>query len=123
MKTLWALRRRLLIGVLLLAQACATQGLWRYADPNERIWIDAGKITEARLQARGIRYEISQTDWGSGYLIEKSGWEKMKDYHLRLLGTPVTLALDAATTVVVVGVYLFLNDPQGTCDLIEALAH
>jgi hypothetical protein len=37
-----------------------------------------------------------------------------------MLGTPVTLAVDAATTVAVVGVYLFLSDPVGTLSLLEA---
>jgi hypothetical protein len=54
---------------------------------------------------------------------EKSGWQKFNDYHLRILGTPVTLAVDAVTTVAVVGVIMFLNDPDGTCSLIEALCN
>ncbi len=47
----------------------------------------------------------------------------MKDYQLRALGTPVTLVVDAAATVVVVGVYVFLADPVGTCSLIEGMSN
>jgi hypothetical protein len=40
---------------------------------------------------------------------------------LRALGTPVTLVIDAATTVVVVGTFVFINDPGGTARLIDKL--
>ena len=111
--------RVILMGLLLNCQACSTAKLWEDANPNERIWIDASKTTEAALKERGLDYQVYSNERGSGYLIKKSGREKMKDYQLRALGTPVTLVLDAAATVVVVGVYMFLSDPVGTCSLIE----
>ena len=110
-----------LVGLLVICQSCATSKLWEDTDPNVRIWIDANKITEAALKSRGVKYQVQASEQGTGYLVEKSGWEKMKDYHLRMLGAPVTLVVDAATTVVVVGVYMLVNDPEGTCYLIEAL--
>ncbi len=117
--------RRLLgiacLALLLGVQGCATARLWADTDPNERIWIDAGKTTEAALQKKGVVYEVYSGDLGKGYLIRKSARNKMKDYHLRMLGTPVTLVVDAAATVVVVGVYMFVNDPVGTSSLIEDL--
>lgn len=112
----------LLACYLLGCQACTTAKLWEDANPNDRIWIDADKTTEASLKERGVKYEVYSRDGVSGYLIRKDGFERMKDYQLRALGTPVTLVVDAASTVVVVGFYMFLNDPDGTCELIRCLA-
>lgn len=112
----------LLMGLLLSGQACTTAKLWEDANPNDRIWIDADKTTEASLKARGVDYQVYNDKGVSGYLIKKHGLERMKDYQLRALGTPVTLVVDAAATVVVVGVYMFINDPVGTCSLIECIA-
>lgn len=112
-----------LIGLLLICQACSTAKLWQDANPNDRIWIDANKTTEAALKERGLDYEVYNDKGVSGYLIKKHGLERMKDYQLRALGTPVTLVLDAAATVVVVGVYMFISDPAGTCSLIESTSN
>lgn len=68
-------------------------------------------------------YEVYDHGNGKGYLIKKSRMDTMKDYQLRALGTPVTLVLDAATTVVVVGVYVFFHDPVVTGGLINNLCH
>lgn len=111
-----------LIALLLTCQGCATSALWARTDPQARVWIDENRTTEAELQKRGVDYEVYNGEKGNGYLIKKSGWQKMKDYQFRALGTPVTLALDAASIVVVVGVYMFVNDPVGTVSLIDDLA-
>ena len=113
----------ILLGALVICQSCVTQRLWDDANPAERVWIDADKITEESLKNRGVKYEVYSDERGKGYLIEKTGLQKMGDYHLRMLGTPVTLVLDGASSVAVVGVYLFLNDPKGTCNLIRAVSH
>ena len=111
-----------LLGALVLCQSCCTSALWRDTDPRARVWIDSGKITRQSLQERGVKYETTVVQGREGYLVEKSDWGKFKDYQLRMLGTPVTLTVDVATTVVVVGVYMFLNDPQGTVALIDVLS-
>ena len=116
------LMRWLLVWMMVLSQSCATQALWKNTDPQERIWIDATKVTEESLRSRGVAFEAFESPKGKGFLIEKSGWRKMGDYHLRALGTPVTLVLDTATTVVVVGFYLLLVEPEGTVSLIQTLA-
>lgn len=105
------------VAILLGAQGCATSYLWENTDTNERIWIDAGKTTEEALQERGVDYQVYEGKRGKGYLVRKTSRHKMKDYSLRMLGTPVTLAVDAATTVAVIGVYMFLHDPVGTVAL------
>jgi len=108
---------------LLTCASCCTSALWENTDPNGRLWLDSKQITEAELQRRGIHHEIYTADWGQGYLVKKSSWHKLRDYNLRLLGTPVTLVLDAATAVAVVGVVMFANDPVGMCDLVGALVN
>lgn len=113
----------LLAGLLLACQSCATARLWEDINPNERIWVGADKISEQTLRQKGISYEVYTSGSIRGFLIPKSGMQKMKDYQLRALGTPVTLVLDAATTVVVVGAYMFIHDPDGTVSLIRALSH
>lgn len=113
----------MLLAALVMCQSCATARLWDDTNPNVRLWMDGKKITEAELQKRGVEYVVHKTPLGDGYLIEKSGSQRMKDYHLRMLGTPVTLVADAATTVVVVGVYMFCSDPEGTVSLIDGLCN
>ena len=111
-----------LIGLLLGNQGCSTSALWEHTNPDERIWIDANRTSESDLKKRGVDYEVYTGARGNGFLIKKSGWEKMKDYQLRALGTPVTLVVDAASVVVVVGVFIFITDPAGTVSLIDALS-
>ena len=69
-----------------------------------------------------MAYEPYSGELGEGYLVEKSIHEKMKDFHLRALGTPVTIVGDAVGTVLVVGVYLSVVDPEGTHKLLQAIA-
>jgi hypothetical protein len=117
-----SLSRVILMGLLLFSQSCATSRLWDDTNPNDRVWISADKITEQALKTRGVDYQPYALKQGNGYLVHKSSWGRMKDYHLRMLGTPVTLVVDTATTVVVVGFYALLTDPEGTICLIEALS-
>ena len=105
-----------LAGMALLG-GCATSNLWDDTHPRQSIWIDAKDITEAELQKRGVEYEVYTSETCNGFLVEKSAKDKFKDYHLRLLGTPVTLAVDAATTVAVGAVFLLSYSPE-TCELL-----
>ncbi len=105
----------LFIGLLLVSQACSsskppewlgytTQKLWESNNPNVRVWIDADKITEDELKQRGVNYTTYSSEKFNGYLVEKSERDKLKGLYLKMLGTPVTLTVDAATIVAVVGV-------------------
>ncbi len=106
--------RALFIGLLLVSQACSTsqapewlgyttQKLWESNNPNVRVWIDADKITEDELKQRGVKYTHYSSKKLNGYMVEKSEVEKMHGFYLRMLATPVTLTVDAATIVAVVG--------------------
>lgn len=96
---------------------CTTK-LWQDTDPDRTVWIDAEEITEAELKARGVEYTRYSTEKHNGYVIKKSDREKLMDYTYRALGTPVTLAVDAAATascgVVVLGVLFIIS--EGGCD-------
>jgi len=102
-------------GILLICQSCSmaktpewfgytTTKLWEKNNPNVCVWIDADKTTEDELKRRGVKYTVYSSDKFNGYLVEKSEWDKMKGFYLKMLGTPVTLTIDAATVVTVVGV-------------------
>jgi len=108
------LMRMACVAILLGTQGCATSSLWKRTNANERIWIDASKTTEEALKERGVEYQVYEGKNVKGYLIKKTSQDKMKDYSLRMLGTPVTLTVDAASAVVVVGVYIFFHDPIRT---------
>jgi hypothetical protein len=104
-----------LVAVLMVCPSCSnvetpewigytTQKLWESNNPNVHIWIDADKITEDELKQRGVKYTTYSSEKMNGYLVEKSERDKLKGFYLKMLGTPVTLTVDAATIVAVVGV-------------------
>ncbi|MCU0857180.1 MAG: hypothetical protein MUC65_02085, partial [Pontiellaceae bacterium] len=57
----------LLLGALIMCQACTTSALWEDTDP--RIWIDADQITEAELKERGMKYKVYHSSVMNGYLV------------------------------------------------------
>ena len=101
------------VALLLVAQFCTscagienvsvTCKLWDDADPHSRIWIPADKITEQELQKRGVKYEKFTNGQLNGYVVHKSSLEKFGDYTVLTLGTPITVAIDAAGAAVAVG--------------------
>jgi hypothetical protein len=106
-----------LVAVLMVCPSCSnvetpewigytTQKLWESNNPNVRVWIDADKITEDELKQRGVKYTRYSSDKLklNGYLVEKTEAEKLKGFYLKMLATPVTLTVDAAAIVAVVGV-------------------
>lgn len=98
----------MLVGLL---TACSTLTLWESTNPRERILISANDITQAELDRRRVKYERYDSKILSGYLVEKSAARKFRDYTFRALGTPVTITIDAVTTITVIGVYGVLEDP------------
>lgn len=111
----------LLVCTLALFQFGCTSMLWDDTRSDELVFISSKDITEEELQKRGVEYEVFSSETYNGFLVEKSTKDKFKDYHLRMLGTPVTLTVDAASTVVVAGVAVLLSDPEGTVRLIDEM--
>jgi hypothetical protein len=110
---------------MLANMSCSTHALWDSTDPNEQIWIPASQITEEELVKRGVAYEVYSQEDCNGYLVEPGNLSKFKDYSLRTLCTPITLAVDAVTTVTVGGVMLIAGaaqaDPQGFSEAVASL--
>jgi hypothetical protein len=114
MKT--ALKNLLLFILAFLLAGCTafTKKLWKDTDPNHVVWIDADQISEEALRAKGVEYKRYFSEKHNGYTIRKSDKDKFKDYTYRALGTPVTLAADAAATTacgaVVFGFFFITSD-------------
>ena len=104
---------------MLSVSACTTQ-LWRDTDPEQKIWINAGEISEAELESRGVEYKKYSTNSLNGFLVGKSEKEKLKDYTYRVLGTPVTLTVDAAGYAVMVGGVLALCSPELIVEILNS---
>lgn len=58
-------------------------------------------ITEDELKQKGVKYFKSDKD--KAYYVEKNDFDKLRDYTLRLFGTPITVVIDAATSIFVIG--------------------
>ena len=93
-------RNRIISAIVIVTTiSCATPALWKKTDPDECVSVSAEDITEEELQEQGLAYFVS--DDGMHYYVDKSFTTKFRDYALRVLGTPVTVALDAVLVVVV----------------------
>jgi hypothetical protein len=102
--------------------SCATKEVYKNYDPNEYVRIDSTSITEAELIKNDIAYykktlvHSSKGETQALY-IEKSSAEKFRDYSIRAFATPVTVVVDAAVGVVVVGIILIIgSDPREAID-------
>lgn len=96
----------IVFAVALLQPGCATQTLWDNTSPRVRVFIPYDQVTEEQLQARHVDYIRCNDEVWNGYLVKKDQLRKFRDMALRVFGTPVTLAIDATTTVVIVGAYV-----------------
>ena len=99
---------------MLFNSSCATQALWDETNPRERVWVSSSEVTEQRLIDKGIPYYRSDDQLGPGYLIPKTTVRQLGDYTIRVLATPITVTIDAATTVAVVGVVLLSQGVFGS---------
>lgn len=79
--------------------SCATKTLWEKTDPNEYIKIKFTEITEEKLKKKGVKYITDEKNFV--FLVEKNSFDKLKDYSVRIFGTPITIAIDASTLVIV----------------------
>lgn len=94
--------------ILAVVASCATPELWQRTDPTEYVRVSTEDITEEELIAKGLTY-LSSED-GEFFYVGKSLIEKLGDYTLRLLGTPIAVALDAAMILVVGTVSMTIDD-------------
>ena len=92
--------------------SCATHALWNATDPHEYVAVPQNQVNVEELKAKGILY-YADPKHGVVY-VEKTAIQKNKDYLIRAFATPVTVVLDAAPALVVVGgvIWLGVHDPQ-----------
>ncbi len=100
------------LSAALVLSGCATTSLWENTNPRERVWVSSSKVTEQMLIEQNIPYNAYQGDLGPGFLIPKTKAQRLGDYTVRALAAPVTVTVDAATVVAVVGLIVFLEDPE-----------
>lgn len=93
------MHRHLTVLALLVLASCTTTYLWNETDPY--VLVSQKDITETELLARNLNY-VRDDQFGV-FFVQKQALEKYTDYAIRVVGTPVTVAVDAATTIVVVG--------------------
>jgi hypothetical protein len=84
--------------------SCATSYVWRKTDPNEYLFVERTPAHEAYFQQHKIPYLVDYS--GKTLYVDKNKLQKVEDYSIRTLATPVTVVLDTATTIVVVGALL-----------------
>ena len=89
----------LLLTLAFTASCATTRALWDDTDPY--VALSPDDITEDELKAQGIPYY--RDDMRKVFFVEKRGLAKYKDYAIRALGTPATIVIDAATSIVVIG--------------------
>jgi len=89
-----------------LITSCTTHALWVATDPNEYVAVTKNIENETKLEAGGLEYCVDN-ERGLIY-VEKNKLQKARDYTIRTLATPVTVAFDAATTIVIVGAAVYV---------------
>jgi hypothetical protein len=81
--------------------SCVTAKLWEATDPNTYVAINMKDISERELIDKKVKYFKNYEN--GFYYVEKGALQKFQDYSLRVLGTPVTVVIDTATVILVVG--------------------
>ena len=83
----------------MLCNSCATKALWEATDPDRYVQIKYTDITEQELKSKGGKYV--KDDNKKVYYVNKSSFEKLKNYTYRAIGTPVTIVVDATSLLIV----------------------
>ena len=89
------------IFILLFFCTSCTQALWKATDPDAYIKIKYTDITEEELKNQKIKYY--KDDRAKYYYVNKSSFDKLKNYAFRAIGTPVTIIVDA-TALLIIGI-------------------
>lgn len=100
--------RILCITAMILAtfcSSCATQYLWKATDPSEYVMVSCGDISRDYLESHSLNY-VEDREKGVFY-VEKGRLCKFRDYAIRTIGVPVTVTIDTAIVLTVVGVAIY----------------
>jgi hypothetical protein len=89
--------------------------LWEATDPNKSITAKSSDLSEDDLKSRGVKYSKSEDN--QMIYLEKGSKEKFMDYTYRVLGTPVTVALDAGSIAfILIGYMIGQNEVDKAID-------
>lgn len=89
--------------------------LWEATDPNKSVTAKSTEVSEDELKSRGVKYFKSEDNFT--FYLEKDSIDKFKDYTYRVLGTPVTVALDAGSIAfILIGYMLGQNEVDKAID-------
>jgi len=97
-----------LIIVSILCNGCFTPMLWEATDPDKNVQINGSEITEAELKLKGVKYFKGENS--QYYFVEKDSTDKAMDYTYRILGTPVTAALDVGSSLFILIGFMVSNN-------------
>lgn len=86
----------------MLVSSCCTPALWDATDPCAYVQVAQGQVTDEELRGKGLKFY--RDDAMGVFYVQKSGVRKLGDYMIRAVAIPVTVVVDAVTTIVVVGV-------------------
>ena len=103
---------------ILILTSCTTTYLWNETDPY--VLVSQKDITEQELHARKLKY-VRDDEFGV-FFVQKKGLERYTDYAIRIVGTPVTVAVDTTTFVVVVGGGFYLAAYANDADAFDFIA-
>src|SRR6266540_31548 len=81
--------------------SCATKALWEATSAESYVRVRSDLVAEEDLKKKGLKYFKSDKD--KAYYVEKNDFDRLKDYTFRLFGTPITVVIDAATSILVIG--------------------
>ena len=88
----------------LLLSSClysTTTQLLNATEPNEYIRMPEANVSKRVLQDKHLKYY--KDDKAQVYYVEKSSLRKLGDYSIRMFAVPVTVIIDAAPAIIVVG--------------------
>ena len=101
----WYLKTKTWLLCAGFCSSCCTPALWEATDPAEHVAIPVDRVSEGGLKAKHLKYYKDETR--NLFYVEKRSARKLGDYAIRALATPVTVVIDAVTTVVVVCGFVF----------------
>ncbi len=87
--------------IAVILSSCATKALWRATDPTYYVRVRGDLVTEDELKKKGLKY--FKDDKSNAYYVEKNDFDKLRDLTLRIFATPITVVIDAATSIFVIG--------------------
>ena len=87
--------------ITIMLSSCTTKALWEATSPESYVRVRSDLVAEEDLQKKGLKYFKSDKD--KAFYVEKNDFDRLKDYTVRLFGTPITVVIDAATSILVIG--------------------